>query len=128
MDLGGVGVAELANASVLPPYVPRLVTDWAVTQTNDPFRPIPGTMVFADLSGFTAMSERLSRHGRVGAEEVTDAIGACFAELLAVAYDAGGGLLKFGGDATSGHRRAVERFSTQRMLEEIQALYRSLIR
>ncbi len=56
-------------------------------------------MVFADLSGFTAMSERLSRHGRVGAEEVTDAIGACFAELLAVAYDAGGGLLKFGGDA-----------------------------
>ena len=30
--------------------------------------------------------------------------------------------------ATSGHRRAVERFSTQRMLEEIQALYRSLIR
>ncbi len=99
MDLGGVGVAELTNASVLPPYVPRLVTDWAATQANDPWRAIAGTMVFADLSGFTAMSERLSRHGRVGAEEVTDAIGACFAELLAVAYDAGGGLLKFGGDA-----------------------------
>ncbi len=30
--------------------------------------------------------------------------------------------------ATSGRRRAIERFSTQRMLEEIQALYRSLIR
>jgi glycosyltransferase involved in cell wall biosynthesis len=30
--------------------------------------------------------------------------------------------------ATRGHRRAVERFSTQRMLEEIQALYRSLMR
>jgi len=56
-------------------------------------------MVFADLSGFTAMSERLSRLGRVGAEEVTDAIGTCFTELLAVAYDAGGSLLKFGGDA-----------------------------
>jgi class 3 adenylate cyclase/tetratricopeptide (TPR) repeat protein len=84
---------------VLPPYVPRLVTDWAATPTNDLWRPIAGTMVFADLSGFTAMSERLSRHGRVGAEEVTDAIGACFTELLAVAYDAGGGLLKFGGDA-----------------------------
>ncbi len=99
MDLGGVGAAELANASVLPPYVPRLVTDWAATQPGDLWRPIAGTMVFADLSGFTAMSERLSRHGRVGAEEVTDAIGACFAELLEVAYDAGGGLLKFGGDA-----------------------------
>jgi len=28
------------------------------------------------------MSERLSRLGRVGAEEVTDAIGTCFTELL----------------------------------------------
>ncbi|MDQ1455462.1 MAG: hypothetical protein QOH28_1082, partial [Actinomycetota bacterium] len=99
MELGGVRVAELTNASVLPPYVPRLVTDWATTQTTELWRPITGTMVFADLSGFTAMSERLSRHGRVGAEEVTDAIGACFTELLAIAYDAGGGLLKFGGDA-----------------------------
>ncbi|HYL52317.1 MAG TPA: adenylate/guanylate cyclase domain-containing protein, partial [Acidimicrobiia bacterium] len=99
MDVGGVGTAERANASVLAPYVPRLVTDWATAHADDLRQPIPGTMVFADLSGFTAMSERLSRHGRVGAEEVTDAIGACFAELLAVAYDAGGGLLKFGGDA-----------------------------
>ncbi|MDQ1508765.1 MAG: hypothetical protein QOG50_609, partial [Actinomycetota bacterium] len=84
---------------MLLPYVPRLTTDWAATCADDLWRPITGTMVFADLSGFTAMSERLSRHGRVGAEEVTDAIGACFTELLAVAYDAGGGLLKFGGDA-----------------------------
>ncbi len=45
------------------------------------------------------MSERLARHGKVGAEEVTDAIGTCFEALLEVAYRAGGGLLKFGGDA-----------------------------
>ncbi len=45
------------------------------------------------------MSERLARHGKVGAEEVTDAIGTCFEALLEIAYQAGGGLLKFGGDA-----------------------------
>ena len=84
---------------MLLPYVPRLVADWAATRNDETWRPIEGTMVFADLSGFTAMSERLSRLGRVGAEEVTDAIGGCFAELLEVAYGAGGGLLKFGGDA-----------------------------
>ena len=56
-------------------------------------------MVFADLSGFTAMSERLSRLGRIGAEEITDAISACFTSLLSVAYGMGGTLLKFGGDA-----------------------------
>jgi class 3 adenylate cyclase/tetratricopeptide (TPR) repeat protein len=84
---------------VLLPYVPRLVADWIADEPDAQFRAVPGTMVFADLSGFTAMSERLSRLGRVGAEEVTDAIGGCFEELLAVAYDVGGGLLKFGGDA-----------------------------
>ena len=56
-------------------------------------------MVFADISGFTKMSERLARHGKVGAEEVTDAINTCFEQLLAIAYAAGGSLLKFGGDA-----------------------------
>ncbi len=56
-------------------------------------------MVFGDVSGFTKMSERLARHGKVGAEEVTDAINTCFEALLDVAYRAGGSLLKFGGDA-----------------------------
>ena len=56
-------------------------------------------MVFGDVSGFTKMSERLARHGKVGAEEVTDAINTCFEALLNVAYEADGSLLKFGGDA-----------------------------
>ncbi len=87
------------GGSALLPYVPRLVADWAATAPGDQWRALDATMVFADLSGFTAMSERLSRLGPMGAEEVTDAIGSTFAELLAVAYDVGGGLLKFGGDA-----------------------------
>ena len=56
-------------------------------------------MVFVDISGFTALSEKLAKIGKEGAEELTDAIGSCFAALLAVAYANGGGLLKFGGDA-----------------------------
>ena len=56
-------------------------------------------MVFVDISGFTKMSERLARHGKVGAEEVTEVLGAVFAKLLAVAYGEDGSLLKFGGDA-----------------------------
>jgi class 3 adenylate cyclase/tetratricopeptide (TPR) repeat protein len=56
-------------------------------------------MLFVDISGFTKMSERLARHGKVGAEEVTEVLGAVFARLLAVAYGEDGSLLKFGGDA-----------------------------
>ena len=45
------------------------------------------------------MSERLARHGKVGAEEVTDAIGTVLRRAARVAYGDGGSLLKFGGDA-----------------------------
>jgi class 3 adenylate cyclase/tetratricopeptide (TPR) repeat protein len=90
--------------SRLLPYIPRLTVDWArrAESTHDDapqFQTLDATMVFGDVSGFTKMSERLARHGKVGAEEIADAINTCFEELLAVANRAGGSLLKFGGDA-----------------------------
>jgi class 3 adenylate cyclase/tetratricopeptide (TPR) repeat protein len=56
-------------------------------------------MVFADVSGFTRLSERLARVGKEGAEHLADAINSCFSVLLADAYAHDGMLLKFGGDA-----------------------------
>ena len=89
--------------SILLPYITRPAIEWARLHQADadtPFwREVEGTMVFGDVSGFTKMSERLARHGKVGAEEVADAINTCFEELLGVAYRCGGNLLKFGGDA-----------------------------
>ena len=58
-----------------------------------------GTAVFVDISGFTKLSERLARKGREGAEQITEAIGEQFRGDPAVAYENGGSLLKFGGDA-----------------------------
>ena len=60
---------------------------------------LDGTMVFADVSGFTRLSERLARKGKEGAEYLVDAINVCFSALLEDAYVRGGSLLKFGGDA-----------------------------
>ncbi|HEX4490682.1 MAG TPA: adenylate/guanylate cyclase domain-containing protein [Acidimicrobiia bacterium] len=80
-------------------YLPRLSVDWTHAAPDERWRVIDGTLVFVDVSGFTKMSERLARHGKVGAEEVAEVIGHAFTELLAVAYDNGGSLLKFGGDA-----------------------------
>ena len=51
---------------------------------------LEGTMVFADVSGFTRLSERLARKGKEGAEHLVDAINACFSALLADAYAAAG--------------------------------------
>lgn len=83
----------------LTPFVPSVLLDW---QRRAPERSVwveDGALAFLDVSGFTAMSERLGRLGREGAEVVLDVIGSTFEELLGVAYEAGGSLLKFGGDA-----------------------------
>jgi class 3 adenylate cyclase/tetratricopeptide (TPR) repeat protein len=88
----------------LLPYIPRLTVEWAqrpgsAASGGPQWQTLDATMVFGDVSGFTKMSERLARHGKVGAEEIADAINTCFEELLEVAHKAGGSLLKFGGDA-----------------------------
>jgi class 3 adenylate cyclase/tetratricopeptide (TPR) repeat protein len=83
----------------LAPYVPRVVIEWLREDPDATWRNLEGTLAFVDLSGFTAMSERLAQRGKAGAEELTDVINATFGRLLQVAYENGGGLLKFGGDA-----------------------------
>ena len=56
-------------------------------------------MLFVDIAGFTALTEGLAQHGRRRVEEITDVIATVFGELVAVATDHGGDLLKWGGDA-----------------------------
>jgi class 3 adenylate cyclase/tetratricopeptide (TPR) repeat protein len=58
-----------------------------------------GSLLFADLSGFTALSEQLSVLGRQGSEEVSAVVNALFSALVAEIQAQYGVLLKFGGDA-----------------------------
>lgn len=83
----------------LVPFVPRLTLEWLEKSPELRWLEREGTLAFVDISGFTAMSEKLSSSGRAGAEEVTEVMNRTFAALLDVAYAQGGGLLKFGGDA-----------------------------
>ena len=89
----------LAEQESLRPYLPRLLLQWLAETPDVPFRTVEGSIAFVDISGFTRLSERLAKRGKVGAEELTDAIGTCFTRLLGVAYGNDGGLIKFGGDA-----------------------------
>ncbi|HEX2383966.1 MAG TPA: adenylate/guanylate cyclase domain-containing protein [Acidimicrobiales bacterium] len=83
----------------LLPYVSSLHAAWLEDEGSAAWREIPGTLVFADVSGFTPLTERLARRGKVGAEELTDTLNTVFRELLDVAGQLGGDCLKFGGDA-----------------------------
>jgi predicted ATPase/class 3 adenylate cyclase len=119
--------ASAAAPGHLTPYVPRVVIEWLREAPEAKRRDLAGTLAFVDLSGFTAMSERLAQQGKAGAEELTDVINSTFAQLLRVAYENGGGLLKFGGDALllffSGDehaaRAATASYGMRRTLREI---------
>ena len=80
-------------------YVPRLASEWEYDAPGRDWQEIDSTLCFVDLSGFTALSERLARLGRIGAEELTEVLNRVFGEMLDVAYAHGGSLAKFGGDA-----------------------------
>jgi class 3 adenylate cyclase/tetratricopeptide (TPR) repeat protein len=93
-------MVEMTERSrLLLPYVPRIVVTWLQDEPEARFRELEGSVAFVDISGFTKLSERLGRRGKVGAEVLTEKIGTSFSELLTVAYENGGSLLKFGGDA-----------------------------
>jgi class 3 adenylate cyclase len=114
-------VARLGDPSALPDAVvraecERLRAELAAIATYIPSTlvreqltdPMPGrvcgaywdgSVLFADLSGFTALSGTLSALGKQGAEEISAIINNLFAALVDEIHRYHGGLLKFGGDA-----------------------------
>jgi class 3 adenylate cyclase len=98
--------APAGTPGALGPYTSRLHRRWLSEEAaagpgaaGPRHRAIDGSLLFADVSGFTPLAERLARHGKVGAEELTDTLNAVFTDLLGVAARYGGDCLKFGGDA-----------------------------
>ena len=81
------------------PYLPRLTVDWAARDPLEPWREIDGSLVSVDLTGFTALAERLQARGRTGAEELVLAISGVFEGLIRISKRRGGDVLKFRGDA-----------------------------
>jgi class 3 adenylate cyclase/tetratricopeptide (TPR) repeat protein len=118
------------SAETLKPYVPRLLIQWLKETPEARHLAIDGSLVFVDISGFTALTERLARQGKVGAELMRDTLDGVFTALLDEAYDWGAGLLKWGGDALlllfdgPGHapRAARACWEMQRTIERVGRL------
>ena len=65
-------------------YVPRILLRHLAEDPEATWWTTDGSVVFVDISGFTKLSEKLAKVGKEGAEQVTDAIEACFTDLLSV--------------------------------------------
>ena len=89
--------------SLSPPaldrFVPRVASEWDLDVAGVRWRELDGSLCFVDISGFTALSERLALRGRIGVEELTEVLNRVFGTMLEIAFERGGSLLKFGGDA-----------------------------
>jgi class 3 adenylate cyclase/tetratricopeptide (TPR) repeat protein len=89
-----------------------------------------GTLLAADLSGFTAFSARLSTLGSEGAELVARTINDLFSALLSALADWDGNLLKLSGDALTvlfsgpnhAHRAVTAALELQKRMDAFQGL------
>jgi class 3 adenylate cyclase len=119
--------ASSGAEGLLAPYVSRLALSWPAG--GQQFQLLEGSLAFIDISGFTHLSEILAARGKVGAEELTGLLDRVFAELIQLAYEASGELVKWGGDAilvffaAPGHlERAVA--ATWRMQQRMEKIGR----
>ena len=59
----------------------------------------PAAVRFADISGFTALTERLTAQGPSGAEDLTHVLNLYFGQMIDLIGEYGGDVVKFAGDA-----------------------------
>lgn len=60
---------------------------------------LPAAGIFVDLSGFSAMTDALARHGQLGAETLTQVMRGIFEPLVEAVYAQGGFVVGYAGDA-----------------------------
>lgn len=96
-------VPEEQLIDTLKAYVPGLVVRGLAADPTPITEPtaerFAAAVLFADISGFTALGERLAKHGLVGAEELAQLSNACFGQLIDLIHHYGGEVAKFAGDA-----------------------------
>ena len=91
--------SEILQAHVPSRLLRRLSRRPALPRAPESER-FPAAVLFADISGFTTLTEDLSRQGAAGAEAVQRMLNRCFGPLVDLISEHGGEVVKFAGDAT----------------------------
>ena len=77
----------------------RLASRWAADPAAPRWRTLEGSVVLADLSGFTRLTEVLTGTGAEGVERLHGVLTTTFGTLLGRSLELGGDVLGFAGDA-----------------------------
>ncbi len=93
-----LGIQEILASYVPKMLLQRIAVNSEILQT--PLQePLKAAVLFTDISGFTALTERLAQRGPDGAEELTKHLNAYFGQLIELISDRGGDIIQFAGDA-----------------------------
>ncbi|MFC1975409.1 adenylate/guanylate cyclase domain-containing protein, partial [Chloroflexota bacterium] len=88
-------------AAYIPPNIVHTVVVDATPAppTEATIEHFPAAVLFADISGFTPLTEALAQKGAEGPEELTRLLNRYFSWMIAFIETEGGEIVKFGGDA-----------------------------
>ncbi len=87
-----------ALTSYVPAQITRRLAHDPAPITEPASERVSAAVLFADISGFTALAERLAQHGPAGAEELSQLLNTYFGQLIHLINDSGGDVVKFAGD------------------------------
>src|SRR5574339_325269 len=96
-------MSNLALTELLASYVPKLIQNRVIADPSPIESPVAeefqAAILFADISGFTVLTEQLAERGPVGVETLARILNEYFGQLIDIIHDYGGDVVKFAGDA-----------------------------
>src|SRR5687767_1935754 len=94
---------NLALTELLASYVPRLIQNRVIADPSPIEAPVAeefqAAILFADISGFTLLTEHMMERGPSGVETLARILNEYFGQLINIIHDYGGDVVKFAGDA-----------------------------
>ncbi|MGB8983869.1 MAG: adenylate/guanylate cyclase domain-containing protein, partial [Anaerolineales bacterium] len=92
-----------ALTELLASYVPRLIQNRVIADPSPIESPVAeelqAAILFADISGFTLLTERMAQRGPTGVETLARILNEYFGQLIDIIHAYGGDVVKFAGDA-----------------------------
>src|ERR1041384_3262989 len=94
---------NLALTELLASYVPKLIQNRIIADPSPIESPVAeefqAAVLFADISGFTLLTERMAEKGPTGVEALARILNEYFGQLIDIIHKYGGDVVKFAGDA-----------------------------
>ena len=96
-------MSTLALTELLASYVPKLIQNQVIANPAPIEAPVAEELqtavLFADISGFTRLTERMAEKGPTGVETLARILNEYFGQLIDIIHNYGGDVVKFAGDA-----------------------------